>query len=139
MQALQQQAAASQKQATETAAAAAEAKSMAEEAQQARAEAAALAAKNQAERDAIAAERDSLQKERDAMAANLVAALSKIADTKRTARGIVVTLPGSYFGPNNELTAAAKSAVSRLASNGASLARQQSAHRGLLRRRTRRG
>ncbi|HYB53820.1 MAG TPA: OmpA family protein, partial [Thermoanaerobaculia bacterium] len=116
VQALQQQAAASEQKAAETAAAAEAARQQAAQAEQARAEAAAQAAQNQAERDALAAERDRMQKERDAMVNNLVASLSKIADTRRTARGIVVTLPGSYFGPNDELTAAAKSAVSRLAS-----------------------
>lgn len=49
------------------------------------------------ERNAIAAEKESVQKERDALAARLEGTLGSIAQTTRTARGLLVNLPGVFF------------------------------------------
>jgi outer membrane protein OmpA-like peptidoglycan-associated protein len=116
MEALKQQTAESQQQAAAAAAAAESAQAKQQEAEKAQAAASAAAAQAQAEREALAAERDRLQKERAAMTQNLVSSLSKIADTKQTARGIVVTLPGSFFESNGDLAPTAKTAASKLAS-----------------------
>jgi outer membrane protein OmpA-like peptidoglycan-associated protein len=50
-----------------------------------------------AEKETLATERDRIQKERDALQERLSGALSGIATTRTTARGIVVSLPGILF------------------------------------------
>jgi outer membrane protein OmpA-like peptidoglycan-associated protein len=50
-----------------------------------------------AEKDSLAADKDRVQKERDALRERLSGALSGIATTRNTARGIVVSLPGILF------------------------------------------
>lgn len=50
-----------------------------------------------AEKDSLTADKDKVQKERDALQQRLSGALSGIATTKNTARGIVVSLPGILF------------------------------------------
>jgi outer membrane protein OmpA-like peptidoglycan-associated protein len=52
------------------------------------------------ERDAVAAEREAIKKERDELAGMLKGALSKVADTNETARGVIVSLPGILFDVN---------------------------------------
>jgi outer membrane protein OmpA-like peptidoglycan-associated protein len=49
------------------------------------------------EKNAIAADREKVQGERDAMAERLSGALAKVADTTKTARGLVVNLPDILF------------------------------------------
>jgi len=53
-----------------------------------------------AERDALALEREALKKERDELAGMLKGALSKVAETNETARGVIVSLPGILFDVN---------------------------------------
>ncbi len=53
-----------------------------------------------AERDAVAAEREAIKKERDDLAGMLKGALSKVAETNETARGVIVSLPGILFDVN---------------------------------------
>jgi outer membrane protein OmpA-like peptidoglycan-associated protein len=50
-----------------------------------------------AERDKVAAEREAIKKERDDLAGMLKGALSSVADTTETARGVVVSLSGILF------------------------------------------
>ena len=50
-----------------------------------------------AEKDSLAADRDRVQKDRDALEQRLSGALSGVATTRTTARGIVVSLPGILF------------------------------------------
>ena len=50
-----------------------------------------------AERDAVAAEREAIKKERDDLAGMLKGALSSVAETTETARGVVVSLSGILF------------------------------------------
>ena len=49
------------------------------------------------EKNAIAADREKVKVERDAMAERLSGALAKVADTTKTARGLVVNLPDILF------------------------------------------
>ncbi len=51
------------------------------------------------ERGRLMKERGALRRERDALAAGLADALGKVAPTLETARGLVVTIPGSSFDP----------------------------------------
>ena len=53
-----------------------------------------------AERDNVAYERESIKKERDELAGMLKGALSKVAETNETARGVIVSLPGILFDLN---------------------------------------
>jgi outer membrane protein OmpA-like peptidoglycan-associated protein len=53
-----------------------------------------------AERDAVAAERETIKKDRDQLAGMLKGALSKVAETNETARGVIVSLPGILFDVN---------------------------------------
>ena len=50
-----------------------------------------------AERDAVKAEREAIKKERDNLAGMLKGALSSVADTTETARGVIVSLSGILF------------------------------------------
>lgn len=50
-----------------------------------------------AERDAVKAEREAIKKERDDLAKMLKGALSSVADTTETARGVIVSLSGILF------------------------------------------
>lgn len=50
-----------------------------------------------AEKNALAAERDAIKKERDELAGMLKGALSSVAETTETARGVVVSLSGILF------------------------------------------
>jgi outer membrane protein OmpA-like peptidoglycan-associated protein len=50
-----------------------------------------------AERDAVAAEREAIKKERDELAGMLKGALSSVAETTETARGVIVSLSGILF------------------------------------------
>jgi outer membrane protein OmpA-like peptidoglycan-associated protein len=50
-----------------------------------------------AERDKIAAEREAIKKERDELAGMLKGALSTVAETSETARGVIVSLSGILF------------------------------------------
>ena len=52
---------------------------------------------NAAERDAVKAEREAIKKERDDLAKMLKGALSSVADTTETARGVIVSLSGILF------------------------------------------
>lgn len=56
-----------------------------------------LTEKLAAERDEIAADREAIKKERDELAGMLKGALSTVADTTETARGVVVSLSGILF------------------------------------------
>lgn len=53
-----------------------------------------------AELQRIAAEREALRKERDELAGMLKGALSTVAETNETARGVIVSLPGILFDLN---------------------------------------
>jgi outer membrane protein OmpA-like peptidoglycan-associated protein len=53
-----------------------------------------------AERDAVAAEREAIRQERDRLAGMLKGALSTVAETNETARGVIVSLPGILFDLN---------------------------------------
>ncbi len=59
-----------------------------------------LAEKLTAERNAAAAEREAIKKERDELAGMLKGALSTVAETNETARGVIVSLPGILFDLN---------------------------------------
>jgi outer membrane protein OmpA-like peptidoglycan-associated protein len=50
-----------------------------------------------AERDKVSAEREAIKKERDDLAGMLKGALSSVADTTETARGVIVSLSGILF------------------------------------------
>jgi outer membrane protein OmpA-like peptidoglycan-associated protein len=50
-----------------------------------------------AERDRVAAEREAIKKERDELAGMLKGALSSVAETTETARGVIVSLSGILF------------------------------------------
>ena len=50
-----------------------------------------------AERDRLAAERETIKKERDELAGMLTGALSSVAETTETARGVIVSLSGILF------------------------------------------
>ena len=50
-----------------------------------------------AERDKVAAEREAIKKERDELAGMLKGALSSVAETTETARGVIVSLSGILF------------------------------------------
>ncbi|MDQ6894440.1 MAG: OmpA family protein, partial [Acidobacteriota bacterium] len=50
-----------------------------------------------AEKETLSSERDKIEKDRDALRQRLSIALSGIATTRSTARGIVVSLPGIFF------------------------------------------
>ncbi len=50
-----------------------------------------------AERDKVAADREAIRKERDDLAGMLKGALSSVADTTETARGVIVSLSGILF------------------------------------------
>jgi outer membrane protein OmpA-like peptidoglycan-associated protein len=50
-----------------------------------------------AERDRVSADREAIKKERDDLAGMLKGALSSVADTTETARGVVVSLSGILF------------------------------------------
>jgi outer membrane protein OmpA-like peptidoglycan-associated protein len=50
-----------------------------------------------AERDRVAADREAIRKERDELASRLKGALSSVAETTETARGVVVSLSGILF------------------------------------------
>jgi outer membrane protein OmpA-like peptidoglycan-associated protein len=50
-----------------------------------------------AEKNALAAERDAIKKERDELAGMLKGALSSVAETTETARGVIVSLSGILF------------------------------------------
>ncbi len=50
-----------------------------------------------AERDAVKSEREAIKKERDDLAGMLKGALSSVADTTETARGVIVSLSGILF------------------------------------------
>jgi outer membrane protein OmpA-like peptidoglycan-associated protein len=56
-----------------------------------------LAEKLSAEKNALAVERDAIRKERDELAGMLKGALSSVAETTETARGVVVSLSGILF------------------------------------------
>ena len=66
-------------------------------AEKAKAEASEQAAALAAEKETLSTERDRIQKERDALQQRLSAALSGVATTQTTARGIIVSLPGIFF------------------------------------------
>jgi len=68
--------------------------------EQAKANLEAQNARLQSDQKALAAEKAKLQAERDALAARLGGALSKVADTKNTARGQVLNLPDILFDVN---------------------------------------
>ncbi len=69
-----------------------------------------------AERDAVAAERESIRKERDDLAKTLRNALSSVAETNETARGVIVSLPGILFDVNKAtLPFASQLTVAKLA------------------------
>jgi outer membrane protein OmpA-like peptidoglycan-associated protein len=53
-----------------------------------------------AEPDKVATEREAIKKERDDLAGMLKGALSKVAETNETARGVIVSLPGILFDVN---------------------------------------
>jgi outer membrane protein OmpA-like peptidoglycan-associated protein len=53
-----------------------------------------------AQRDAVAAEREAIKQERDELAGMLKGALSTVAETNETARGVIVSLPGILFDVN---------------------------------------
>ena len=113
-EAARQQAEAAQKQAQaaqrQTAAALAETEA-------ARAQAEKTIAEAKAQMAQLAAEREKLQGERDALAKRLSGALSKVADTKDSARGVILSLSsGILFDVNKaELKAAAQVALAKLA------------------------
>jgi outer membrane protein OmpA-like peptidoglycan-associated protein len=69
-----------------------------------------------AERDAIAAEREAIKRERDDLAGMLRGALSTVAETNETARGVIVSLPGILFNLNKAtLQVPAQLTVAKLA------------------------
>lgn len=69
-----------------------------------------------AERDAVAAQRDKVEMEKKELAGKLKGALSSVAETNETARGVVVNLPGILFDVNQAtLKPAAQLTVAKLA------------------------
>jgi outer membrane protein OmpA-like peptidoglycan-associated protein len=69
-----------------------------------------------AERDKVAAEREAIKKERDDLAGMLKGALSSVADTTETARGVIVSLSGILFDVGKAtLKPAAQLSVAKLA------------------------
>jgi outer membrane protein OmpA-like peptidoglycan-associated protein len=69
-----------------------------------------------AERDAVAAEREAIKKDRDQLAGMLKGALSTVAETNETARGVIVSLPGILFDLNKAtLKISAQITVAKLA------------------------
>jgi outer membrane protein OmpA-like peptidoglycan-associated protein len=69
-----------------------------------------------AERDAVAAEREAIRKERDELARTLRSALSTVAETNETARGVIVSLPGILFDLNKAtLKIASQLTIAKLA------------------------
>jgi outer membrane protein OmpA-like peptidoglycan-associated protein len=89
-----------------------ESQSLASELEKLAAEKAALAA----ERDAVAADREKIKSERDELAKMLRGALSSVAETNDTARGVVVSLPGILFDVGEAtLTIPAQLTVAKLA------------------------
>jgi outer membrane protein OmpA-like peptidoglycan-associated protein len=68
------------------------------------------------ERDVLAADREKIKKERDELAGMLKGALSSVAETNETARGVVVNLPGILFDVGEStLTLPAQLTVAKLA------------------------
>jgi outer membrane protein OmpA-like peptidoglycan-associated protein len=89
-----------------------ESKSLASELEKLAADKTALAA----ERDALAADREKIKTERDELAGMLKGALSSVAETNETARGVVVSLPGILFDVGEAtLTVPAQLTVAKLA------------------------
>lgn len=79
---------------------AAETRTLAQQTEKLAAEKNALAAERDqlaAEKNALAAERDAIKKERDELAGMLKGALSSVAETTETARGVIVSLSGILF------------------------------------------
>ena len=79
---------------------AAETRALAEQTEKLAAEKDVLAAERDriaAEKNALAAERDAIKKERDELAGMLKGALSSVAETTESARGVVVSLSGILF------------------------------------------
>jgi len=69
-----------------------------------------------AERDRVAADREAIKKERDDLAGMLKGALSSVADTTETARGVIVSLSGILFDVGKAtLMPAAQLSVAKLA------------------------
>ena len=69
-----------------------------------------------AERDAVATEKTSIQRERDQLAGRLRGALSSVAETNDSARGVIVSLPGILFDVNKAtLKISAQLTVAKLA------------------------
>ncbi len=69
-----------------------------------------------AERDTLAADREAIKKERDDLAGMLKGALSTVAETNETARGVIVSLPGILFDLNKAtLKVPAQLTVAKLA------------------------
>ena len=79
---------------------AAETRALAEQTEKLAAEKNAIAAERDqmaAEKNALAAERDAIKKERDELAGLLKGALSSVAETTESARGVIVSLSGILF------------------------------------------
>jgi outer membrane protein OmpA-like peptidoglycan-associated protein len=69
-----------------------------------------------AERDRVAADREAIKKERDELASRLKGALSSVADTTESARGVVVSLSGILFDAGKAtLKPASQISVAKLA------------------------
>jgi outer membrane protein OmpA-like peptidoglycan-associated protein len=69
-----------------------------------------------AERDAVAVEREAIKRDRDQLAGMLKGALSTVAETNETARGVIVSLPGILFDLNKAtLKISAQLTVAKLA------------------------
>jgi len=69
-----------------------------------------------AERDAVASEREAIRRERDELARTLRNALSTVAETNETARGVIVSLPGILFDLNKAtLKIASQLTIAKLA------------------------
>jgi outer membrane protein OmpA-like peptidoglycan-associated protein len=69
-----------------------------------------------AERDKVAADREAIKKERDDLAGMLKGALSSVADTTETARGVIVSLSGILFDSSKAtLKPASQVSVAKLA------------------------
>ncbi len=77
---------------------------------------AAATAQVEAERLALAAKEEDLAKAKEAVAGRLAEALSKVAPTEPTSRGLVVVIPGTIFEAGKaSLSAAGKATVAKLA------------------------
>jgi outer membrane protein OmpA-like peptidoglycan-associated protein len=113
-EAARRQAEAAQKQ---TAAVLAETEAARQQADQARQQAEASIAQAKADMAQLAAEREKLQAERDALAKRLSSALSKVAETQDSARGVILSLSsGILFDVNKSaLKPAAEVALAKLA------------------------